>query len=55
MMTRALILVQLYILTAKAGGMRMQPCEAGYPGSTPACMATPDQVIRCMNGIGAPL
>src|SRR5579871_5679665 len=52
-MTRAPILVQPYSLTAKAIGMRMQPCEAGYPGSTPACIATPDHVIRCMNGIGA--
>src|SRR5580692_12822819 len=40
-MTRAPILVQPYILTAKAIGMRMQPCDAGCPGSTPACMATP--------------
>ena len=28
-MTRAPILVQFHILTAKAAGMRMQPCEAG--------------------------
>ena len=33
----------------------MQPCEAGCPGTTPSCIATPDQVMRCMYGIGAPL
>src|SRR6476659_4724525 len=38
--TRAPILVQFHILMAKAIGIRMQPWEAGYPGSTPACMAT---------------
>src|SRR5205807_5111595 len=53
--TRAPILVQFHIFTANDIGMRMQPCDAGYPGSTPACMATPDQVIRCIKGIGAPL
>src|SRR6202011_1113291 len=54
MTTRAPILVQFHILMAKAVGMRIQPCDAGYPGSTPACIATPDQVMRCMYGIGAP-
>src|SRR6266700_7178459 len=34
--TRAPILVQFHILMANAIGIRMQPCEAGYPGSTPA-------------------
>ena len=27
---------------------RMQPCDAGCPGTTPACNAIPDQVMRCM-------
>ena len=55
MITRAPIFVQFHILTAKDIGMRMQPCEAGWPGRTPAWMAMPDQVIRCIKGIGAPL
>src|SRR5262249_57267989 len=38
---------------AKSCDIRMQPCEAGWPGSTPSCNATPDQVMRCMYGIGA--
>src|SRR6201987_493398 len=33
---------------AKSFVTRMQPCEAGYPGTTPACNAIPDQVMRCM-------
>src|SRR6202051_4993741 len=45
--TRAPILVQFHILTAKAIGMRMQPCDAGEPGSPPACLATPAHVIPC--------
>jgi hypothetical protein len=36
---------------AKACGMRTQPCEAGWPGSTPAWSAMPVQVMRCMNGM----
>ena len=36
---------------AKSMGRRTQPCEAGWPGSTPACMAMPVQVMRCMNGM----
>lgn len=36
-----------------AYGRRTQPCDAGYPGMRPACSATPSQVSRCMNGIGA--
>ncbi len=39
-------------LAANPPGMRTQPCEAGYPGSSPACMAMPLQVRRCMNGHG---
>jgi hypothetical protein len=46
--TRAPILVMPHSSAAKAGVSRMQPCEAGYPGTTPACSATPDQVMRCM-------
>ena len=37
--------------SAKAIGRRTQPCEAGWPGSTPACRAMPVQVMRCMNGM----
>ena len=33
----------------------MQPWEAGYPGTMPACIAVPDQVSRFIHGIGAPL
>jgi len=33
---------------AKSFGKRMHPCDAGWPGTTPACNAIPDQVIRCM-------
>ena len=40
---------------AKSFVRRIQPCDAGRPGTTPACSAIPDQVMRCMYGIGAPL
>src|SRR5258707_7022225 len=53
MMTRAPTLVMPHRRTANRSGRRMQPWEAGWPGTTPACRATPDQVIRCMYGIGA--
>ena len=33
---------------ANASGKRMQPCEAGCPGTTPWCIAMPDQVMRCI-------
>ena len=36
---------------ANACGRRTQPCEAGWPGSTPACSAMPVQVMRCMKGM----
>jgi hypothetical protein len=55
MITRTPSLVRCQRRTAKSPVSRMQPCEAGWPGSTPSCMATPDQVIRCMYGIGAAL
>src|SRR5690606_24606777 len=48
MMTLAPILVQPHIFTAKSRGIRIHPCDAGYPGSAPACIAMPDQVMRCM-------
>jgi hypothetical protein len=35
-------------------GMRIQPCDAGYPGKYPACMPVPD-TIRMKYGIGVPL
>ena len=53
--TRTPTLVVLKRLTANDPGIRMHPCDAGWPGNTPSCIATPDQVMRCMNGIGAPL
>ena len=31
----------------------MQPWDAGYPGTMPACIAVPDQVSRFIHGIGA--
>ena len=54
MTTRSPIRVSPQSLAAKPAGRRMQPCEAGWPGTTPRCMATPDQVMRCMKGMGAP-
>src|SRR6266536_5301242 len=53
MMTRTPSLVMPHIWRANAPGRRMQPCDAGEFGTTPSCMATPDQVIRCMKYIGA--
>ena len=38
---------------AKPWDSRMQPCEAGCPGRAPRCIATPDQVMRCMKNMGA--
>src|SRR5262252_3851148 len=46
--TRTPSLVMGHSLIAKSWDMRMQPCEAGCPGSSPSCSATPDQVMRCM-------
>jgi len=51
--TRMPILVRSNSRSANPCGMRMQPCDAGWPGSTPACNAIPDQVIRCMKGMEA--
>jgi hypothetical protein len=51
--TRAPSLVVGHSRAANSRGSRMQPCEAGTPGSTPSCIATPDQVRRCMKNIGA--
>src|SRR5712671_53129 len=48
MTTRAPTLVMPHKRTANRSGRRIQPWEAGWPGTTPACIATPDQVIRCM-------
>src|SRR5712671_5855983 len=48
MTTRAPTLVMPHKRTANRSGRRIQPWEAGWPGTTPACSATPDQVIRCM-------
>jgi len=38
---------------AKSYGSRMQPWDAGYPGSGPPWSAMPDQVMRCMWGMYA--
>src|SRR5262249_18057715 len=46
--TRTPNLVMPHIWRANARGSRMQPCEAGPLGTTPWCIATPDQVMRCM-------
>src|SRR5262245_54369598 len=46
--TRTPSLVMPHIWRANAPGSRMQPCDAGPFGTTPWCIATPDQVIRCM-------
>ncbi len=51
--TRAPSLVVGQSRAANSRGKRMQPCEAGTPGNTPSCIATPDQVRRCMKNIGA--
>ena len=51
--TRTPILVMLHSRVANSCGRRMQPWDAGWPGTTPSCIATPDQVMRCMYGIGA--
>ena len=53
MMTRTPSLVMPHICRANAPGRRMQPCDAGWLGTTPSCMATPDQVMRCMKYMGA--
>src|SRR6266850_2207614 len=45
MTTRAPTLVMPHKRTANRSGKRIQPWEAGWPGTTPACSATPDQVI----------
>src|SRR5262249_56635796 len=47
-MTRVLSLVRRYSRTAKSCGMRIQPCDALWPILSPSCIATPDQVMRCM-------
>ena len=46
--TRAPSLVIPQSRMAKSVEVRMQPWEAGWPGSTPWWIATPDQVMRCM-------
>ena len=51
--TRTPSLVMPHIWRANAPGSRMQPCDAGPLGTTPWCIATPDQVMRCMWNIGA--
>ncbi len=53
MITRMPICVLSNSFSAKPKGMRMQPCEAAYPGSGPPCSAMPFQVMRCMCGIQA--
>ena len=55
MITRVPRFVRRQSQIAKSFAKRMQPCEAGWPGKTPACRAIPDQVIRCMYGMGAAL
>src|SRR4029078_4885153 len=40
---------------AKEKGSRIQPWEAGWPGTTPPWSAVPDHVTRCIQGIGAAL
>src|SRR5436190_23364318 len=54
MITRVPRLVRCHSRVANSFFRRIQPCEAGYPGRTPACSATPDQVTRCIYGIAAP-
>ena len=34
--------------------IRMQPCDAGYPGKIPTCIPTPSPVRRINHLIGAP-
>jgi hypothetical protein len=46
--TRVPSLVIPHSSAANLCGSRMHPWEAGYPGTTPPCSATPDQVRRCM-------
>jgi hypothetical protein len=53
MITRIPIHVLSNNFSAKPKGIRMQPCEAAYPGSGPPCSAMPFQVMRCMLGISA--
>src|SRR5258708_22608702 len=53
MMTRTPSLGMPHICRANAPGRRMQPCDDGGLGTTPSCMATPDQVMRCMKYMGA--
>ena len=48
MITRVPRFVRCQSRMAKSFVKRMQPCDAGYPGKTPACSAIPDQVMRCM-------
>ena len=48
MITRVPRLVRCHSRTAKSLFRRIQPCEAGYPGTTPACSAIPDHVMRCI-------
>ena len=38
---------------ANCDGRCTQPCDSGYPGSPPACSATPSQVRRSWYGIAA--
>ncbi len=39
--------------SAMNSGMRIHPCEAGYPGKYPACKPVPD-TMRIKYGIGVP-
>src|SRR6266516_857539 len=55
MITRVPRLVRCHSRMANSFFKRIQPCEAGCPGRTPACSAIPDQVMRCIYGIGAAL
>src|SRR5277367_3015297 len=48
MITRVPRFVRCQSRTAKSFFKRMQPCDAGCSGTTPACNAIPDQVMRCM-------
>src|SRR6516165_1892317 len=46
--TRTPTLVVRKSRLANASGKRMQPCDAGCPGTTPWCIAMPDHVMRCI-------
>src|SRR4051812_12476261 len=48
------VLTDLKKFSAMNSGIRMQPCEAGYPGRYPACIPTPP-TMRMKYGMGAPL